>query len=275
MTRTNVDVDAYFKRTGYAGERDATLPALNAIVRRHTETIPFENLTPLTGRPVDLSVEALQRKIVDERRGGYCFEQNSLLSNVLRQLGYRVKGLAARVMWNLPETTVLPRTHMVLLVELEGVPHIVDVGFGGLTLTGVLQLQAGIEQSTPHERFRFVQPATAFIMQAYVRAEWRSLYRFDLQEQTQADYEMANWYTSTHPTSRFVSNLIAARSAPDRRYALLNKELSVHHLHGSSEHRTLSSATELRDTLEQDFLLPAPRTPEVDAALARIASSSP
>jgi N-hydroxyarylamine O-acetyltransferase len=81
---------------------------------------------------------------------------------------------------------------------------------------------------------------------------------------------MANWHTSTHPTSRFVSNLIVARTAPDRRYALFNKELAIHHLNGDTEHDTLATVEELRETLEHDFLLRVPRTPEVDAALGRI-----
>jgi N-hydroxyarylamine O-acetyltransferase len=265
-----VDIEAYFARVGYAGGREASLQNLREIVRLHTQTIPFEGLNPFTGQPVDLAPAALQRKLLDDRRGGYCFEQNLLLSNVLRQLGYRVAGLAARVLWNLPDATVLPRTHMLLRVELDGEPCIVDVGFGGLTLTGVLRLQAGLEQSTPHEPFRFIHAAGMFTMQAWVRAEWRSLYSFDLQEQTQEDYEMANWYTSTHPTSRFVNNLVVARTLPDRRYALFNGEFAVHHLHGSTERRTLASAAELRESLERDFLLPVPDTPEVNAALRRV-----
>lgn len=272
MTGNNVDVDAYFKRIGYTDGHLANLQTLGGIVRRHTETVPFENLNPLSGRPVNLESAALQRKIIEEQRGGYCFEQNLLLRNVLQQLGFQVTGLAARVMWNVPETLTLPRTHMLLLVQLDNEPHVVDVGFGGQVLTGVLKLQADIEQSTPHEPFRFIRPATPFIMQAKVRSEWRPLYQFDLLEQVYQDYEMANWYTSTHPTSRFVINLVAARAAPDRRYALFNKELSIHHLHGDTERDTLSTAEQLRETLEHDFLLRVPRTPEVDAALARIAA---
>lgn len=268
-----VDIDAYFARVGYTGGREASLQNLREIVRRHTETIPFEDLNPLTGKAVDLDAVALQRKLIDDRRGGYCFEQNLLLSNVLQQLGYHVTGLAARVMWNLPDAMVLPRTHMLLLVELAGEPCIVDVGFGGLTLTGVLRLQAGLEQTTPHEPFRFIRPATSFIMQAWVHSEWCSLYSFDLQEQTQADYEVANWYTSAHPTSRFVNNLIAARTLPDRRYALFNTEFAVHHLNGVTQRRILSSAAELRESLERDFLLQVPDTPDVNEALQRVAGS--
>lgn len=274
MSEHNVDVDAYFKRIGYAGEHAANPQTLNGIVRRHTETIPFENLTPLTGQPVNLQPASLQRKLIDEQRGGYCFEQNLLLRNVLQQLSFKVTGLAARVVWNLPETTVLARTHMLLLVQLDNEPHIVDVGFGGLVLTCALKLQTDIEQSTPHESFRFIRPSDTFVMQAKVRSEWRSLYKFDTQEQVDADYEMANWHTSTHPTSRFTSNLIAARTAPDRRYALLNQELAVHHLHGETERETLSTVEQLRETLEHDFLLRVPRTPEVEAALARIAAGA-
>ena len=272
MSRTDVDVDAYFERIRYTGSREPNLPTLRGIVLKHTEFVPFENLNPLARLPVLLSPEALRRKIIDEQRGGYCFEQNLLLSNVLLQLGFQVTGLAARVLWNLPENALLARTHMLLLLKLAGEPHIVDVGFGGMTLTGVLQLRTDGEQTTPHEPFRLVRPATNFVLQVNVRSEWRPIYQFDLQEQFQPDYEMANWQTSTHPSSRFVNNLTCARTEPGRRYTLFNKELATHSLHAQTERRILSSAAELRETLERTFLLRVPGTPEIEAALERVAN---
>lgn len=97
-----MQLDAYFARIGYGGARVATLEVLRAIVARHTQTIPFENLNPFAQLPVRLDLAALERKLLHSRRGGYCFEQNLLLWNVLRQLGFEVEGLAARVSWNTP-----------------------------------------------------------------------------------------------------------------------------------------------------------------------------
>ena len=146
-------------------------------------------------------------------RGGYCYEQNLLFREVLKTLGFAVTGLAARVLWNVPEGVVLPRTHMLLLIDIDGAPHVADVGFGGQTLTGPLRLEPDVEQATPHEPFRLVRSGEQFVMQSKIRESWFSLYRFDLQEQLPPDYEVYNWYVSTHPQSIFVNGLLAGRAA--------------------------------------------------------------
>ena len=134
-----IDLDAYFHRVGYAGPRAATLEALRWLHARHAEAIPYENLDPLVGRPVRLDPASLERKLVRGGRGGYCFEQNLLFRHVLEALGFRVTGLAARVLWNAVEGVVPPRGHMVLRVELADGPYLADVGFGGQSLTGPLR----------------------------------------------------------------------------------------------------------------------------------------
>jgi len=265
-----MQLDAYFARIGYSGPRAPTLEVLRAIVARHTQTIPFENLNPFAQLPVRLDPPSLERKLIHEQRGGYCFEQNLLLWSVLKQLGFEVDGLAARVSWNAPPDAVLPRTHMPLHVKLDGESHIVDVAFGGMTLTGVLRLAPDLEQTTPHEPFRFLQDGDLFTMQAKVREEWRSLYAFNLQPQLPVDYEPVNWYLSTHPQSRFVVNLIVARCAENRRHALFNRELAVHPLHGESQRRMLESVDELRQVLTDIFLIDLQRIPQLDAALTRL-----
>jgi N-hydroxyarylamine O-acetyltransferase len=265
-----IDLDAYLGRIGHVGERSPTLDTLRALLARHTEVIPFENLNPLLGWPVRLDAPALEQKLVRDSRGGYCFEHNLLLSHVLKALGYRVTGLGARVLWNVPEGTLTPRTHMLLLVDLGGQPYIADVGFGGQTLTGPLRLEPDTEQATPHEPFRLLRVGEDFVLQAKVRETWTPLYRFDLHEQRLPDYEVSNWYVSTHPASHFVTGLIAGRAAPGRRYALRNNELAVHSLNGSTERRVLHTAPELRQTLESAFRLTLPDAPELDTALARL-----
>lgn len=269
-----VAVDTYFRRIGYTGPREATLDTLAAIHLHHPQAIPFENLDPLLKRPIGLDNGALERKLLRSGRGGWCFEQNLLLWDVLRSLGFQITGLAARVMWNMPEGVVRPRSHMLLRIDaIEGgaVPYIADVGFGGLTLTGPLRLLADIEQATPHETFRLVEAGGAFVLQVSLRAAgWKSLYSFDLQPQIRPDYEVWSWYLAHHPESPFVQNFMAARVAADRRYALLNNKLSVHHLQGESQQRTLQSAAELRHTLEGTFGIQLPDDPGVDPLLTRL-----
>jgi len=271
---STIDLDAYFERIGYAGGRTPTLDTLRAVHLRHAQSIPFENLDPLIGRPVRLDMPALEQKLVHGRRGGYFFEQNLLLSHALRALGFQVVDLAARVLWNFPEGTINARSHMLLLVDLGEHAFVADVGFGGLTLTAPLRLEAAVAQETPHEMFRLTRHGDGFIMQAQVGGAWKPLYQFDLQEQFQADYEVTSWYLSNHPASRFVTNLIAARPGADCRHALLNNHLAIHHRGGVTEHRMLTTAEEIGTTLEGVFHLTLPDGPQLHAALQRAAASS-
>lgn len=277
---SSFDLDAYLERIGYDGSRSPELGTLRAIARAHPLAIPFENLDPLLRRPVALDIASLQRKIVKDGRGGYCFEHNLLLGTALTALGYDVAGLAARVMWNWPPGVVTPRGHMLLLVNPPGTApslgagaHIVDAGFGGLTLTGPIKLETDVEQETPHEPCRLVRDDDGFVVQARVRGEWKPLYRFDLQRQALPDYEVTSWYLSNNPGSHFVTGLIAARVESDRRYALRNAELAVHHVDGRTERRVLANGAELRDALERLLRVRVPAGPEADAAFERVAAA--
>ncbi|MBE9008889.1 arylamine N-acetyltransferase [Pseudanabaenaceae cyanobacterium LEGE 13415] len=262
-----VNLDAYFQRIDYQGDTAPTLETLKAIHLKHATTIAFENLNPLLKRPVLLDPDSLEKKLIHQRRGGYCFEQNLLLRSVLIALGFRVTNLAARVVWNLPEDTMSPRTHMLLRVEIDRETYLADVGFGGITQTAPLALTPDIEQTTPHEPFRLIQTNDTYTLQAKLGEKWKSLYRFDLQEQYFADYEVSNWYVSTHPNSRFVTTLIAARPDVDRRYALLNNQLTLHYLDGRTERQHLSSVKELRTVLEDCFQLQLPTESDLDRVL--------
>ena len=267
-----LDLELYFERIAYSGTAAANLETLRELALRHPLAIPFENLNPFLGRPVALDVPSLQQKLLRDKRGGWCFEHNVLLGTVLQRIGYRVTGLAARVMWNAPPGVTPPRSHMVLYVDLDAGPFIVDAGFGGVTLTAPLRLEADIDQQTPHETFRLMQGGDEYVVQARLPNEWKPLYRFDLQRQVLADYEVSNWYLSTNPKSHFVTGIMAARVRADRRYALRNTDLSIHHLDGYTEKRVLLTGQEVRAALEQLFGLPVPGGADVDAAFERLVS---
>ncbi|GAA0927861.1 arylamine N-acetyltransferase [Pseudonocardia zijingensis] len=266
---------AYLDRIGSPEVTGADLPTLRRIVAAHARSIAFENLDAFTGREVALDPEALDAKIVRGGRGGWCFEQNLLLRGALDAIGYTTTGLAARVMWTRPaDAPPVPRSHMLLRVDLPEGPHLVDVGFGGLTLTGVLTLQPDVEQPTPHETFRLV-PAErdGYVMQARLGAEWRPLYWFDLTEQLAPDYEVSNWYLCHHPQSHFRSGIMIARPEPDRRYALSGTRLSVHHLDGPAERHDLETPAEIRKAIEETFLIDTTGLPDLEAQLGRLVES--
>jgi N-hydroxyarylamine O-acetyltransferase len=265
-----LDLDSYLKRIGYAGSCNPTLETLRALQVQHPLAIPFENLDTLSGRPVRLDLGSLERKLVQSRRGGYCFEQNVLFKHALGALGFRVTALAARVVWERPAGEMRARTHMVLLVETDGVPYICDVGFGALTPTAPVALTPDVEQATPHETFRVVRVASEFAVEALVRGEWKRLYRFDLQEQLEVDIELLNHYVTSHADSPMRGRLIAARVAADRRFGLGNGVFKVHPRNAATEQRQLGSVAELKSVLAATFGVEVPSGSEIDAALARV-----
>jgi N-hydroxyarylamine O-acetyltransferase len=265
-----IDLDAYFRRIGYSGSRTPTLETLAALHALHPTAIPFENLDTLRGAPVRLDPDSLQRKLVQQRRGGYCFEQNLLFTHVLTALGFRVTGLSARVLWEAVDGAPRPRTHMLLLVPIGPESYLCDVGFGGLTMTGPLRLTLGAEQRTPDETFRVMRDGGEYLSQANVRGDWRTLYRFDLQEQLQPDIEVANFYVAQHPESPFRSRLMAARRDADRTFKLRDWELTIQHRDGRRERRELDGLAELRAALDELFRIDVPVDAALDAALARL-----
>lgn len=264
------DLDSYFKRIRYSGPCTPSLTTLRAIHALHPAAIPFENLNPLLGVPVLLDTPSLQSKLIDAKRGGYCFEQNLLLKQALESIGFPVTGLAARVIWNRSDDAITSRSHMALLVEVEGDQYIADVGFGGQTLTAPLRLELDTEQETPHEPCRLIEHDGDFLLQAKIRDEWKSMYRFDLQRQHLVDYEVSSWYLSNHPQSHFVTGLRVARALPGKRLNLLGKELTTHTLGAQSVTRTLSSVDELCDTLETIFGIQLPEHANLRTRLGEI-----
>lgn len=270
-----IDLDAYFQRIGYAGARTPTLETLRELHLRQAETIPFENFNPLLKRPVNLDAESLQQKLIRERRGGYCYELNGLFALALDAIGFRLTRLGARVVYLGDVNSFPPRTHMLLRVDLGDESWIADVGFGGMVPTSPIRLTVDVPQETPHEPFRIVRWRDEYLMEAKVREAWVPLYRFTLQEQAASDYELGNWYVSTHPSSLFVNFLVASRPAPGVRYALRSNELATHRLNEGTERRTLATAEELRAALVDLMKIKLPVGPDVDSLLAKITQIEP
>jgi len=255
---TMLDLDAYFARIGYAGPRAPTLETLNGIVRAHVTAIPFENLDVLLGVPIDLAPAAIERKLVHGRRGGYCFEQNTLLLHVLGQLGFTVRPLSARVRYQRPRDHTPARTHLLVRVELDEA-WLADVGVGSMSLSAALRLAEPGEQDTPHEPRRLLRENDRIYHQVRLGDEWHDVCELTLEEMPPIDRIVANWYTSAHPESHFKSRLLVARAAADgARVTLLNRELSHRRRDGRAERRVLEDPDELLAVLHDHFGLRLP-----------------
>ena len=267
---SGIDLDAYFERIGYRGPREATLPVLRELHRLHPQAIAFENLDPFLGRPVRLDLASLEEKLIHSRRGGYCFEQNLIFWKVLSALGFEVTGLAARVLWNQPEDTMNPRSHMLLRVELEGATWLADVGFGGVTQTAPLRLAPGEIQATPHEPYRVVETGDHLRMQVDVAGDWRTIFRFDLVEHLEVDYAVSSYFVSTNPASHFVTSIMAARALPGRRLGLRNNRMTMRVIGGRSLQSHFASAAGLREALAADFGIDVPDPARFDDRFAAL-----
>ncbi|KRE92504.1 N-hydroxyarylamine O-acetyltransferase [Frateuria sp. Soil773] len=266
-----IDLDAYLRRVGHARPVAADLATLRSLATAHVAAIAFENLDPLLRVPVWLDPAALERKLVHAGRGGYCFEQNLLFAEALRLVGFQVSGLIARVLWNRPEDAITAQTHMLLRIELEGQSWLADVGFGSMTLAGALRLEPGVAQATQLEPFRLMPvDGGDWAMQAQVRGQWLTLYRFDLQPRHTVDYVVGNHYVSTYPESHFLADLIVARTAHDRRLTLRNREFTVRRPEAEPLRRVLGDVAEIRQVLETEFLLRLPPGDALDRRLAAL-----
>jgi N-hydroxyarylamine O-acetyltransferase len=266
----DIDLDAYFARIGYSGAREPTLETLRAIHALHPAAIAFENLDPLLGRRVRIDMGSIQQKLIASERGGYCYEMNGLLAGVLRTLGFQMSGLSARAIFGHAPGSA-PRTHMLLKVETEEGPHIADVGFGIRTLSAPLRLDSQDAQATPHGVFRLIRTGMHFEEQTRIEREWKALYRFSLEEQTATDYEVTNWYHSTHPDSPFTNRLMVSRFDGDRRLGLFDNQFSIHHSDGTTDKSALQSAEEIAGVLETGFAIALPEPREaLLAVLARM-----
>ncbi len=267
------DLSHYFERIGYGGSARADRSTLETLCELHPRSIPFENIDPLLRRPVDLDLPAIEAKLVRGGRGGYCFEHNLLFADILRSIGFEVTPLAARVVWRSPDPSrVGPRSHMLLRVELEGAPHVVDVGFGGLTLTGVLRLEPDVEQTTPHEPFRLRLDGDTYGVEAKLHGQWAPLYRFDLQRQETIDYVVSSWFLCTNEMSPFVRVLMGARTFEGGRHALRDNVWTKYETGRDPQQQVLDQPEKLAAVLTETFGVALPPGADTDHLMAELVS---
>lgn len=247
------ELTAYLARIGYAGPRAVSTTCLRALQLAHVSTVPFENLDVLLGRRISLEPAVIFRKLVTDRRGGYCFEQNTLFRDVLRTLGFTVSPYLARVRWQVPPEVKTPLTHMVLIVALEQKRWLVDVGFGSVGATAPLDVDSEAAQTTTHDTRRVLSHDGTFSHQLLVGDTWTDVYQFRLEEPSPMDFEMGNHFSCTHPQARFVNSLVVSRVRPDGRVSIFNRELTRRDLASRAQVSPIHSPSDLLALLHQDF----------------------
>lgn len=211
-----LDFNAYLDRIGLRARDN---PSWQTIHRAHATSIPFENLDSHRGIPVSLEQEDLERKMVVEQRGGYCFEHNLLLASALEHLGLRVEPLLARVRVGGAPPEARPLGHLVLRVTDDQRVWHADVGFGLGTLLDPVPF--GPDSEMVHEQsgwsFRVIEDDCELVLQTGRPDGWSDVYGFVPRPVPRIDIEVSNWWISTNSRSPFVSGLIASINHADGR----------------------------------------------------------
>jgi N-hydroxyarylamine O-acetyltransferase len=247
-----MNVDNYLARINYNGSRDVNAETLRALQVAHLLSVPFENLSIHAGEPIVLDEDALYTKIVDQRRGGFCYECNGLFAGLLRALGFDVAMLAAGVAR--PDGSFGPIfDHMALMVRLNE-RWLVDVGFGDSFLEPLL-LDTREDQVEGTRTFRLIDAGDhVVLMRCHDGEDWQAQYRFTLQPYAFPDYEEMCRYHQTSPDSHFTKNLICSRVTADGRITLSDMRfITTHGPERLRDEITLSSREDYDRVLHEQF----------------------
>jgi len=262
------DLDAYLGRIGWGGERRADAATLRGVHLAHMRGIPFENLDALRRTAPSLDPTDLMSKLVHSRRGGYCYEHNTLFAGALEALGFGVTRLTARVVVGADRIESRPRTHMALLVEAPGdpQPYLADVGFGAIgALLEPVPLTAGTEFRDAERRHRLVHaphdgPLELWVLQSYDQGKgaWAGQYAFTLEPFEKPDFDVINWHIGTNPRSPFTQRLYVQRVTAERHLLLHGRQLTETRTDGTVRERELADESEARRLLDEEFGIEAP-----------------
>ncbi len=245
-----LDVSSYLARIGHSGSTIPMSDTLRAIHHAHLLAVPFENLDIALGRKIVLNEEAILHKVVDQRRGGFCYELNGALAALLRALGFQTTLLSARVAKDAggegPEFD-----HLTLRVDLEE-PWLADVGFGELFLEP-LRLESDRDQIDPVGTFRLIQFGERLQLEkAEPDGNWKRQYSFVQKPRKLEDFAAMCRYHQTSPQSSFTQNRICTRATPEGRITLSGMKL-ITTRNGHRQEQMLASEDECTQALHQHF----------------------
>lgn len=247
-----MNIDAYLDRINYNGPRAVNAKTLRDVQVAHLLSVPFENLSIHAGEPIVLSEDALFIKIVEQRRGGFCYECNGLFAGLLRALGFDVAMLAAGVAKN--DGGFGPIfDHMALVVTLDD-RWLLDVGFGDSFLEPLL-LDSRSDHVQGTRTFRVVDAGDHLVLMRRNDGEdWQRQYRFTLRPYTFPDYEEMCRFHQTSPDSHFTKGLICSRATEKGRITLSDMRLvTTSGPERVRDEQTLSSFEEYDRVLRDQF----------------------
>ena len=248
-----MNIEAYLERINYHGSLAPTADALRELQVAQLLAVPFENLSTHANEPIVLEDDALFTKIVEQRRGGFCYEANGLFAALLRALGFEVRMLSAEVA-NADGGFGPNFDHMTLMVQLEQ-RWLVDVGFGD-SFREPLLLDERSEQVQGRRAFRLddTDGTHLTLMQRDGEdEEWKAQYRFTLQPYGYADYAEMCGYHQTSPQSHFTRARVCSLATREGRITLSEMRFITTTEKGERQERTLASQEEYAAILRENF----------------------
>lgn len=227
MYASNFSLELYLQRIGYQQQVQPDIATVTALMQQQLRSIAFENLDVQAKKVVSLEPEQIVNKIVGSdgkaRRGGYCYEVNGLFAMAMTALGLEYQFVFCRPMFYPMRR---PKTHMALLVKVQGQQLLCDLGFGSYGLRAPIALsQVNLVQQQDFDLFRLVSPEPGqYVLQAQLDNNWVNQYGFDLYPADWLDFMPANFLNSTHPDTIFVQKLLIILQTPQGRKMLVGNE---------------------------------------------------
>jgi N-hydroxyarylamine O-acetyltransferase len=244
-----VDLDAYFDRIGWNGGTRADLGMASGLLAAHMRSIPFENLDVLLQRPVRLDLEGVQQKLVDARRGGYCFEHGTLLAAALEKLGFEIECHTARVVLVSPRAQA-PRTHMFLVASLPEGRFVLDPGFGGQSAPFPVPLVDAAESLGATHWLQ--RDGRWWVLRVRTPDKVIDAWASTLDADNTTDFVLGNHYTSTYPDSAFVNRMLLHARTAEGSVSVMNRDVTFRR--GNDIRKAqLSDRRELRTLLDAHF----------------------
>ena len=224
MIASNFSLKNYLNRINYAGKIQADLKTLNALMSHQLQSVPFENTEVQAGRIPSLVLEDIYAKIVTDKRGGYCYEVNGLFAMALSAIGFEWYFVGARPMFY---PSRRPKTHMVIVVILDGESYLCDTGFGGYGLREPLKVVETLAAEQNGDQFRLAFIDEEFVLSSLVNEEWMPQYGFALSQQEWIEFSLANYFNATHPETIFTQKKLAIIQTPTGRKILVDNSLKI------------------------------------------------
>jgi N-hydroxyarylamine O-acetyltransferase len=294
MAEFSFNLEAYVDRIGLTDRfpRDGSgavtltpdMETLSALQLAHMKTVTFENLDVVAKKRISMLHSDVEQKLVKNKRGGYCFEQSTLMQDALRKVGFSVDPLLARVRWMKPDDVRTTFTHMVLIVRIPGVEgeYLVDVGFGGIGPLSPIRVDITEPQQSIEGQYRVV-PCGEYpgsdagsgkyrLLQWFLQDKWQDLYAMKMDPVDYVDLELSNWWSCSNPTARFPTSLFVGILVGFDRHFILNDAYCIRKQDGSITREPINGFAHFCELLTTVFNLPVPEGSDFEAGALRFLS---